>query len=850
MNISKQNRIRLFLSFAICLLTVGASFAQVNIPSRTLGELKEQNNLTPQNSKNQIVNLEIPEMIYPTNNAANVPIVPLFIIGSVPKADRYEIQLAFDQYFSNLVSSSFWQFDSPLTISQLTWFPSISTISLFRNNTDYYWRIRVLSNNQTETSPWSQPFRYTTRASASTITPPIIVSPLNNSILPWLDVIFQWSRITTATWYQVQWSKNNSMDSFSYQWTTMENPIRKSYLKPASDYYWRIIAFNDNSISQFSTKGNFKTGNQVVLTENDFTFDDGSGYDNYANSLDISWLIKPKNSKQINLSFLSFNTESYYDFVTVYDGSTTSSPVLGKFSGTSLPTSIKSSQGTMLVRFTSDGYSSKAGWSAKYETFVESCDTLDITATVSKISGPWASEYDGSFGSIAVSTSDPNFLIIGSSTLGGGIYKSTDGGATWLSSMNGIDQLGLFTKRCPPISKIIIHPANPNIVYLSTVVDNALIVGGTGSIYRSTNAGADWKKVNGTTNWLGISQIQCAVYDFAVDSFNPDILYAGVTAQGVFKTTNGGIEWEKIVTASVAIGITDYFNVVKTFPTGEIFISGFSYYNEKIIPLPNFKTVGTSGIMPLGLKKSSDGGLTWKNIGTVFTPPALITDLTLESSTNNLFTSTISYQTPVFFPVDNKGIFQSSDLGETWFQSNDFCQESLSEYPLISLFSFSKNQKKNIGIAAGFRGLIISTNGGISWKIVKGIPIDAFITSCTLSEPYNFAATSKGIYSFSLQNATFVKPTELINNHFSLYQNYPNPFNPTTTINYSIPKQSYVTIKIYDALGKEIETLVNENKLMGNYTEEFNATNLSSGIYFYQIKASEFIQTRKMVLVR
>jgi Secretion system C-terminal sorting domain len=74
--------------------------------------------------------------------------------------------------------------------------------------------------------------------------------------------------------------------------------------------------------------------------------------------------------------------------------------------------------------------------------------------------------------------------------------------------------------------------------------------------------------------------------------------------------------------------------------------------------------------------------------------------------------------------------------------------------------------------------------------------------------------------------------TDVVPTVYELYNNYPNPFNPSTTINYSIPKQSYITLKVYDILGKEIETLVNEEKSAGYYQVEFNATNLPSGVYF------------------
>ncbi len=86
--------------------------------------------------------------------------------------------------------------------------------------------------------------------------------------------------------------------------------------------------------------------------------------------------------------------------------------------------------------------------------------------------------------------------------------------------------------------------------------------------------------------------------------------------------------------------------------------------------------------------------------------------------------------------------------------------------------------------------------------------------------------------------------------NYYLSQNYPNPFNPTTTINYLIPKSSFVTLKIFDALGREIVTLVNEEKSVGIYQVQFNASKLSSGIYFYRIQAGDFVETKKLVLLK
>ena len=87
-------------------------------------------------------------------------------------------------------------------------------------------------------------------------------------------------------------------------------------------------------------------------------------------------------------------------------------------------------------------------------------------------------------------------------------------------------------------------------------------------------------------------------------------------------------------------------------------------------------------------------------------------------------------------------------------------------------------------------------------------------------------------------------------NNFALFQNYPNPFNPTTNISYQLPITGNVTLKIYDMLGREIATLVNEVKEPGTYELKWNAANLPSGIYLYKLNAGNFAQTRKLVLLK
>ena len=92
--------------------------------------------------------------------------------------------------------------------------------------------------------------------------------------------------------------------------------------------------------------------------------------------------------------------------------------------------------------------------------------------------------------------------------------------------------------------------------------------------------------------------------------------------------------------------------------------------------------------------------------------------------------------------------------------------------------------------------------------------------------------------------------TSNIPEKYELFQNYPNPFNPSTTIQYQIPQSGLVTIKVYDVLGKEEKTLVNQYQNMGIHEVNFNSSNLSSGVYFYQLRAGDFLSTKKMILLK
>lgn len=87
-------------------------------------------------------------------------------------------------------------------------------------------------------------------------------------------------------------------------------------------------------------------------------------------------------------------------------------------------------------------------------------------------------------------------------------------------------------------------------------------------------------------------------------------------------------------------------------------------------------------------------------------------------------------------------------------------------------------------------------------------------------------------------------------NDYVLYQNYPNPFNPVTTIEYYLPHSNFVTLKVFDSLGKEVVNLINELKSMGHHKTQFDASSLSSGIYFYKLETNDFVSTKKLLIVK
>lgn len=168
--------------------------------------------------------------------------------------------------------------------------------------------------------------------------------------------------------------------------------------------------------------------------------------------------------------------------------------------------------------------------------------------------------------------------------------------------------------------------------------------------------------------------------------------------------------------------------------------------------------------------------------------------------------------------------------------------------------------------------LKISTNNGSSWTDLwsaendgqgwmwrqKTVDLTAYSNNSNLKLAWQYIGNDgdivalDGVKLVGFQQATSVQEitSVLIPSEFQIYQNYPNPFNPITKIKFDLPLTSDVSLKIYDILGKEIATLINEEKSAGRYEVNFEAADLSSGVYFYKIKAGDYNQIRKMILLK
>ncbi|NUM61234.1 MAG: T9SS type A sorting domain-containing protein [Ignavibacteriaceae bacterium] len=177
---------------------------------------------------------------------------------------------------------------------------------------------------------------------------------------------------------------------------------------------------------------------------------------------------------------------------------------------------------------------------------------------------------------------------------------------------------------------------------------------------------------------------------------------------------------------------------------------------------------------------------------------------------------------------------------------------------MISMLLYQILSDLEIIFLQELNGVFQSSDNGMNWfELPDGLTTKDVRSLSSSWNGYLYAGTVGGGVFRSTASTTSVENENINPSLFILYQNYPNPFNPSTTIRYSIPVsrnsskgETFVTLKVYDVLGNEITTLINEEKSAGNYEIQFDATDIPSGVYFYTLRTEEFTQTRKLVLLK
>jgi photosystem II stability/assembly factor-like uncharacterized protein len=381
---------------------------------------------------------------------------------------------------------------------------------------------------------------------------------------------------------------------------------------------------------------------------------------------------------------------------------------------------------------------------------------------------------------------------------------------------------------------------------VSAVDDNvAWASGASGKVLRTTNKGASWTSVGGNI------PTTAALYNIFGWDANTALTITSPSAGGsvtIYKTSNGGTNWTSVYTLTAAGAFGDAVWMTSA--------SNAFYYGDPV-----------SGNWHL--LKSTDGGNTWSTWATVATGAA--------GWNNGMFINGNN----VYLGGNSSYMMYSSNLGVNWSQQTT---------PTANSYTMWFNDANN-GIS-GDAGLFKTTNGGTNWATlpstlaanlsgVCGAANSWWVTGQNTNVLYSsnggtnwatqYTATTGNFYHLtkSRAGATIwgvrsnggisrygqpiigITPGGItIPNNYELSQNYPNPFNPVTKINFAIPKAGLVTLKVYDVVGREITTLVNEFKNAGTYIVDFDASKLASGVYFYKIEINGFKDLKKMMVIK
>ena len=364
--------------------------------------------------------------------------------------------------------------------------------------------------------------------------------------------------------------------------------------------------------------------------------------------------------------------------------------------------------------------------------------------------------------------------------------------------------------------------------------NDTLYAGTTFNLFKSTNEGNNWVSSNN-----GLSP----VVNFYSIIRSGNFIIGGGDSPGIWQSSDFGANWIHITS-----GVDSDEYVLSFYDDGSTLFAAIGYPSAIGISTDNGTTwvkstnnISSSQSMTgitrlgsllfathsaLGVYVSSDNGATWSLM------PAGIgaqDKNAIVTSGSNLCVGATN------------GVWLSTDAGSTW------------THPLTSDIISGLTTRGNEVFAVGTLPYKSSDNG-ITWDQVDDNGLPGSIWN-TMQFTTNYALVNYlgvGVYRRPISDVTGIEGDQTINSElkFKLEQNYPNPFNPATAIRYSVPQNSHVTLRVYDLLGKEITTLVNEEKPAGNYKVKFDAAGLVSGIYFYRLSVGNYSNTKKLILMK
>ncbi len=401
--------------------------------------------------------------------------------------------------------------------------------------------------------------------------------------------------------------------------------------------------------------------------------------------------------------------------------------------------------------------------------------------------------------------------------------------------------IGLFMGTCSAQAQwtqMITGMTNQSIgaLYADTTT---LYAGSITSVFKSTNLGVNW-----TSSSSGLPTFT----NFYSIVRSGNYLVAAGDAAGIWRSSNSGATWvqttsgvpaNQYATALYAEGNSVYAAFGFTSAFG-ISTDNGATWTKTANGLPTTQTmtgvakIGTNLFIchqNLGVYISTDGGTSWAS------DPGVISS----QNKNALIASGNSLIVGVSGASTQSGIFLSTDLGTTWTKVRTG----------PSVYGLSKNGSTVYAVGDSIDR---STNDGQSWTPadITGLPGSIWNT---LQIAGTFAFVNYfgvGVYRRPVSELTDVdnEVSHQVPANYNLEQNYPNPFNPVTNIRFQIPETRFVTLKVYNVLGQEVATLVNDLLQGGDHRAEFNARNLPSGMYLYRLHAGEFTDAKRLIILK